>query len=288
MKATAKLILGTVQLGLNYGINNIAGKPDEEEAFRILDLAHNEGIYLLDTAEAYGNAIDIIGKYHRQSSSKFDIISKFKFTEGINLQENVKASLEKLGVKNLFAYLLHDASKLLADGIEKQLAELKQKQLIKYSGVSVYTNEEFEAAIETDYMDIIQIPYNLLDNNFLRGSHIRKAKEKNKIIHTRSVFLQGLFFMDKERVPEKLQPLQKYIDQVNAICDKNNISKESLALNYIMENEMIDGVLIGTDSAEQLSKNIAAIGKHIPVSVGALVNNIQVNEVSLLNPVNWN
>ena len=38
LKGAEKLILGTVQLGLNYGINNISGKPALEESFKILDI----------------------------------------------------------------------------------------------------------------------------------------------------------------------------------------------------------------------------------------------------------
>lgn len=38
------LSLGTAQLGLNYGINNAAGKPDEETAFALLQTACDGGI----------------------------------------------------------------------------------------------------------------------------------------------------------------------------------------------------------------------------------------------------
>jgi len=38
------LSLGTVQLGLNYGANNISGKPDEATAFAILNCAMEQGI----------------------------------------------------------------------------------------------------------------------------------------------------------------------------------------------------------------------------------------------------
>ena len=43
-----KIILGTVQLGLPYGINNQTGKPNSAEAYKILDRTLQEGIYLFD------------------------------------------------------------------------------------------------------------------------------------------------------------------------------------------------------------------------------------------------
>jgi len=76
MSYVNKILLGTAQLGLHYGINNVQGKPNQEQASEILDVAFKKGIQSLDTAEAYGNAIDIIGVYHKISKKKFNIISK--------------------------------------------------------------------------------------------------------------------------------------------------------------------------------------------------------------------
>ena len=72
-----KIILGTVQFGLDYGINNNNGKPSNETVFNILNTARQNGIEILDTAEAYGSAIPTIGEYHHESISKFKIVSKF-------------------------------------------------------------------------------------------------------------------------------------------------------------------------------------------------------------------
>ena len=46
----SKLILGTVQFGMDYGINNNDGKPSFEKVKDILDFAYLKGIRLLDTA----------------------------------------------------------------------------------------------------------------------------------------------------------------------------------------------------------------------------------------------
>ena len=64
-----KIILGTVQLGIPYGINNAAGKPSEAEAFRILDFAHANNIDTLDSADNYGEALQVIGR-HRKVTGK--------------------------------------------------------------------------------------------------------------------------------------------------------------------------------------------------------------------------
>ena len=46
-----KIILGTVQFGLEYGINNINGKPDKETVFEILSSAYDNGIKYFDYKE---------------------------------------------------------------------------------------------------------------------------------------------------------------------------------------------------------------------------------------------
>lgn len=80
----SKMTLGTVQLGLNYGIANNEGKPDEEKAFRILDSALASGVNCIDTAAIYGDSEKVIGKYLADSytrRSEISIVTKFHLGE---------------------------------------------------------------------------------------------------------------------------------------------------------------------------------------------------------------
>ena len=54
----SKLVLGTVQFGCNYGINNMQGQVAQEEVNTILIQAFQNGIRTLDTSSAYGNSED--------------------------------------------------------------------------------------------------------------------------------------------------------------------------------------------------------------------------------------
>ena len=58
--------LGTVQLGMNYGIANNSGQPDEEKSFSMLRAALENGVTSLDTARVYGNAEDVLGRVFDQ------------------------------------------------------------------------------------------------------------------------------------------------------------------------------------------------------------------------------
>jgi uncharacterized protein len=289
MQAINKIILGTVQFGLSYGINNNAGKPSYEVVTKILDKAFDFGISTLDTAAAYGDAIDIIGKYHSERDHRFAIVNKFHVDNNdFNLESIVQHNLQRLHIKSYQAYLFHSFSDYL---IHKNLIQDLQKEIergrVERIGVSVYTNEELEALLTEPGIDLIQLPYNLLDNNSLRGNYLKQAKQKGILLHTRSVFLQGLFFKPADFFPTILQPLIPHIKRLEAIAKEAGTNIAALALQYVLQNILIDGVLIGVDSLNQLQNNIDLLQHAIDKNVFSEVDKILVKEKQLLNPVNW-
>jgi aryl-alcohol dehydrogenase-like predicted oxidoreductase len=279
-----KLILGTVQFGLNYGINNSQGKPEKEKVFQILSYAYETGIRYLDTAELYGNAHNLIGEFHKlYPAKKFEIITKFPHEFNTSLDDKINTYLDQLAVNHLHAILFHSFESYL-----KHRAELNYKTNKVFKiGVSVYTNAQMEEVIYDANIDIIQLPFNLFDNINLRGDMLKKAKEKNKIIYTRSAFLQGLFFMKKDN-PNKIRTkLEKEFDLIYNISSKYSISIGSLALNYCLLQPNIDGVLIGVDSIAQLKENILYAENKVSGEFMNDINTIRINDIELLNPSLW-
>ena len=291
INSVEKLILGTVQLGLEYGINNRGGKPPPDECMAILDSAYKAGIRYLDTAEGYGNSQEIIGLYHEMHpKSLFKVITKLS-ARNLELQGSVarviKADLQILKLTRLEGYMFHSFEDYTKNSdIIYDLLELKQKGLIAKLGVSIYTNEQAIAVLENNVIDFIQIPYNLLDNFSKRGYILQKAKEKNIEVHVRSVFLQGLFHM--ERALGKLEILSPYIKSLNQLAADNNVTLPKLALSYALSNPYISKVLIGVESRTQLHKNIDdLLDSKLSEKIEQQVNSINVTETDLLNPVNW-
>ena len=285
---TNKLILGTVQFGLNYGVNNTQGKPNKETVFEILSSAHENGIRYLDTAELYGNAHDLIGEFHKLNpSNRFQIITKFPHDFEESLDRKINTYLEQLNVETLHAILFHSFDSFLNH--KEQLGDIVNLKKIKfnYLGVSVYTNEQMNEVLDDINIDIIQVPFNLFDNLNIKGKLLQEAKVKNKIIHTRSAFLQGLFFMKKDNSNTIRIKLENELDVINDISLKSSISIGSIALNYCLHQPTIDGVLIGVDSLEQLNENLLYLNQTIPVKYLDQINNIKIDNVELLNPSMW-
>lgn len=287
---TNKIIIGTAQLGLNYGINNKNGTPTEQEAFAMLDFAYNCGITTLDTAKAYGTALNTIGNYHKVRPHKFILISKFH-TFHPNLYNVSISDLCLAGVSQFEAFLYHSfidfehANNTTIDILKK----MKSENMIKYIGVSIYNNDQFKKAIDTEYINLIQFPYNLLDNNNQRGILIQDAKRANKKLHSRSVFLQGLFFKERNTLPIQLKPLLPYLLELDKLCANNNQNLKQLALAYALLNTHIDNVIIGVDTIDQLMINVKHIHNinKIPENVLTCIESIHVLERELLYPFNW-
>ena len=286
----SKLILGTVQFGLKYGINNTIGKPKKEEVLSLLKVAYNSGIRLLDTAEAYGNANQLIGNYHKkQDNFKFKIITKFPHQIKHNLiKSKVLEYIDLMNVNTLDVMMFHSFDSFQSNyNSLDTLNELKSEGLIKNIGVSVYTNDQLKSLLNEDLITVVQLPFNLLDNFNVRGDLINQLKIKGKVIHIRSAFLQGLFFKKSSDVISVVQALKPHLKTLNKIVKKQGCSMEELALSYCIKQKNIDNVIIGVDSISQLNANIKAAAYEVNEEALKCINKINVENLDLLNPSLW-
>jgi aryl-alcohol dehydrogenase-like predicted oxidoreductase len=282
------IILGTVQFGLDYGINNTCGKTPIQEVHRILDYAYSKGIMTLDTAAGYGDSEEIIGDYLVSNpDKKFEVITKVNSFE-VSLEKQLHESLRKLKVDKVEVLMLHSFE--LYEKFKPQLplfCENNKGIFFNKLGVSVYTNEEAEVVCLDSIIDRIQTPFNLLDNEQKRGATYTKIKSKRKTIDTRSVFLQGLFFKDTDELPANLEPLKEPLEKLRSLAQSNSLKIEELAIGYASSMNFIDNILIGVDSLDQLKGNLSALTKIISKQTVAEINTISIQNINLLNPSFW-
>lgn len=274
-----KLVLGTVQFGLQYGVNS-AGRPSEETVKNILSKAAKGGIITLDTSSAYGNSEEILGECTTPEEG-FKIVSKYPKGE-TPVGEMFNGSLNRLKVKGLYGYLLHHFEVYKNNPkVWDEFVALKESGKVQKIGFSLYSPEELQFILDNKSpFDLIQVPFNIFDKKFL--PLMKEVHEKGVEVHVRSTFLQGLFFKDRETLPEKLRPLKRYLLELDDFSRQSGLSISEIALNYNLQNPYIDGVLIGVDNISQLQMNLASV-KDTSIDV-----NIEVKEKELLNPVNWN
>jgi aryl-alcohol dehydrogenase-like predicted oxidoreductase len=261
-----KLVLGTVQFGLDYGINNFNGKPTKEKSLGMLKFAHEKGITTFDTAYAYGNAEEILGEFsHGQNLGKdIKIITKLKPNIILESQGkisdiiagNLKESLKRLQRDYVDGYLLHTPEYIREEEIIRALDNLKKQGLVKNIGVSIYEEEDAIYAANLKEVDYIQIPYSIFDQRLDKTDFFKLAKKNDKKIFSRSAFLQGLFFMPEDKIPQHLENAKAYLRELDKIINKYNLSRQQAALLFSLNNENIDHIVFGVDNMEQLLEDI--------------------------------
>ncbi len=264
------MTLGTVQLGMNYGIANNDGKPSEEKSFSILRSALEGGITSLDTARAYGDSEQVIGRFLKTWQGEVPaIVTKVRKLEGSTpkeleafVTESVEQSLENLGVNKVDAVMLHGAQDPVIHG--KACADAV-KSLIDHGytdkvGVSVYTAEDIEGMLPYDIFSVTQVPMSIFDQRLIAGGSIDKLKERDYTVFVRSVFLQGLFFLDPEGMTDPI--LQEHaapkIRLLRQIAEGEGLTLEQLAIAFMRDCAGVTSLVLGADTPEQVTANISA------------------------------
>jgi aryl-alcohol dehydrogenase-like predicted oxidoreductase len=287
----SKIALGTVQFGIDYGVNSVDGQVRPEEVKKILSYAHSKNIDLLDAAPSYGNSEKILG---RMDISNFKVVTKTRHFESFEIKNNdVKLlnndfhhSLKDLKQDSVYGVLIHNADDLLKSGAEKlfdQLQELKQAKKIVKIGVSVYDHSQLQSILDNFDIDLVQLPFNILDRRMIDSSMLAILRSKGTEVHARSVFLQGLLLMSEQNRPDKFNRWSGLWKIWHEWLNDNQITALEATIRHAVSMPEISKVLVGVDTADQL--------KEIFISSSGVLPNIPdelfTNDADLLNPSNW-
>jgi len=298
MNASYLLVLGTAQLGFNYGIAN-AGKteqPSQTTANAIVQEAWENGIQEFDTAQGYGKSEQALGDALSKLGVSAEALVTSKFDPALDhldrnvLSNAVGESLSRLGVPSLYGMMLHKEEMLSAwdNGLSKIFHTFVVSGKIKHIGISVYSPEKAIQALNTDGIDMVQLPTNILDRRFETAGVFQLAEEKKKKIYIRSVFLQGLILMDVDEIPEKMSFAKPVIEELESISNELKLSRKQLALDYI-KSEMPDAkVVFGADTPLHVKENVACWeGESPPSSVDRVKMVFDRVDEKILNPTLW-
>ena len=285
------MILGTAQLGLNYGVNNRTGKPSKKETFDILDYAYNNGIHMLDTASSYGDSEKLIGEYSLKSEKYFDVCTKLPTEiKEDNLAALVNCSLDKLGYDYLHTIYLHRFEQCKDKTIMDKLVELRNRNIVKEIGISIYEPEELRYILEElwELIDVIQIPFNILDcYRWKENDLLLRACEKFTI-YARSIYLQGLLLMNSKKLNNKIG---NCLDWVNEVSEKKNIPVAKLAMSFVKQETCITEFIVGCENIEQLIQNITiskAIVEFSDKEIQDFISRSKSIDKRIVDPRTWN
>ncbi len=283
-----RLALGTVQFGMDYGINNRRGKVPRSEAFEILESARSSGIDTIDTASSYGDSEEVIGGFIRSDKNTFKIISKLPDCGHSEVIGIFEASLKKLGVSEVYGYLVHSFPSYKRDGkIWGELEDLRLEGKTKKIGFSVYSPDELQHLMDSGLkFDIVQLPFSVFDQRF--EQYLPGLKKTGVEVHARSVFLQGLVFKKPDNLEKYFNKIRNKIVELNCLADESGSSIVSLCIGFAMANKYIDKVVVGVDSLQNF-KEIAewnAKGFIKDETVKA-ISGLRIEDEDIVLPIRW-
>jgi aryl-alcohol dehydrogenase-like predicted oxidoreductase len=289
----SRIALGTVALGLEYGIPTGSGglKPDASDAERLLNRALDLGVNLIDTARAYGDSETIIGRALASRRQEFVLASKVSSYPGEphRVAESVRESLRQLRTDFIDLVQIHcgAADKQPDPDTTAALLELKSAGAVRAIGASVYGEEAAAAAVRSGLFDTLQVAASALDRR-LEKSLLPEAQSAGVGVLARSVLLKGALTDRWRYLPETLAPLKNAVQQLERMCGGEVESLPELAYRYALGVPAIDSVLAGVTSESELESALrwAARG---PLSAGLLaaIRAMEPLPNEILTPAYW-
>ena len=286
IKKINKLAIGSAQFGMKYGVANNIGKIDKDSIKSILDYAFSEGVDTIDTAKSYGSSEKELGLYLKDNNHNFKIITKIN-NEELSLKKQLLDSIEKLNTTP-HALLAHKSTLFFNNDFYNSLLKLQQKYDMLKIGLSIYNIVELEKVLLLkNHPDIVQIPMSILDTRIYKSGILKKLYEAGIEIHVRSIFLQGLFFLDDKSIKIKFPGTLAYINQLKNIASKSNLKLHELSLLWVCSLKEVRKIIIGVDDILHLKNNVRSLKKNINEKVFNEALSINFDNEKILNPSLW-
>jgi aryl-alcohol dehydrogenase-like predicted oxidoreductase len=260
--------LGTAQFGLDYGISNRSGQVDEGEVRDIIAVAERAGVRVVDTAAAYGDAEERLGRA-LPPDHRFRIMTKLprlpEETAGDAVdgwtRNALATSLARLRVAAVDGLLIHHAGDLLGSHGPRLWSTLEALQgdgSIGKIGASIYTARDLDALLDRYPLQLVQAPLNVFDQRLLVNGHLARLKSAGIEVHARSVFLQGLLLMEPDQLRDThFDPARRPLADFQAAARAAGRTPLEAAVSFAMSIDAVDVAVVGVTDAAQFAEIIA-------------------------------
>jgi len=282
---------GALEIGRPWGLP-IAGDfvvPEEREVHALLDRALELGINLIDTAPAYMQSEERLGKLLKNRRKEFYLASKcgehfdgtqsrYDFSAKGTL-EFIETSLRRLHTDYLDLIQIHcgpDEVETVRGGETLQgMLRAKAAGKVRWIGVSCHESGAL-AALESGAYDVLQLPYSILNRTIAEpwpegGDSILSLAAQNNIgILIRESLEHGKLTDKIRRKPAKDDPVAARLGETLARLESRGIRTplSQLAIQYVLRRPEVSSVLVGTRNARHLEQAIEAAAR--PLGARAL------------------
>lgn len=301
--SVSEIAFGTVSLGMPYGIEvkGHGGMPPESESIKLLETALDKGVNFYDTARSYGCSEEIIGKAFK--GRRDDVVIATKSSHFLDEQgrlyaknklakvfkESLEQSLRALQTDYIDLYMSHTGKQEVINSpdIMELMAEHKAKGVIKAAGVSTYTPEETRQAIENDVWDVIQVPFNLMDQR--QSALFDRAREKGVGMVVRSVLFKGVLTDRGQNLHSALKSVQQHKELYQPLLEKTGLTLPAMATKFVLSYDQVSSVLVGIDKMEYLDQALAVTdGNYFDNILLAELEKLAYPDPAFLDLSEWN
>jgi len=294
--------LGTVSLGVDYGIDAPGefGRPRESAAIELLEEAAERGINLFDTAPAYGESERLLGialgdrpECIIATKISVPVDSNGERVRGTVLRDlimaSLEASLQSLRRDRLDVVQIHNAtSDILSEGeIIEVLMEARDEGLVRHVGATIYTEGEALTAIETGAIEVLQVPYSLIDRR-MESRVLGVAEKAGVAVLSRSTLLKGILTSKVQWVPEELRELRDAAEGIKRVLECSWDELPQMALRFSLSATGIVSVLVGVRTADELRAALEAEEEGpLPEGDTEATRPFTLSDEHLVNPSHW-
>lgn len=298
----SEVAFGGVEIGMPYGIG-IKTQADMLSRTESIDLLHeavDRGINFFDTARMYGVSEEIMGQAFKLKRDQVVISSKcckLREESGVlpspkKIRETIERSLEEslkaLQTNYIDVYMLHQADFEILENevIAQTFLDYKEKGIIRATGVSTYAVEDTKKTIESGDWDVVQLPYNLMDQS--QEINFSLAERNGIGIMVRSVLFKGILSNKGRSLHPALKEVEQHIRSYKELWSDLGCDLAALALKFALSSEEVSSVLVGIDRLEYLENSLhVADGNYLNAEQLKRAKELQYPNSDFLDLVKW-
>lgn len=292
-----RFILGTAQLGMDYGSVVRRSLPSEDEVFKLLDYSWEQGIRWFDTAPAYGLAERRLGEWASRRGVEPNYVTKLwawnpqasGLSASLHVGDSLQKSLDALKTHHITRLLVHRSDDLRQPLFQEAVLGLRDNPCVGGLGVSVYEPQQLRVALDIiSDIRLVEAPVNLLDWRFMASTLQQELSDKKIELVARSVFLQGVLLTEPYELPDFFGPLVPKLHGLREIARRYNLTLPDLLLSTLLAAGGVSRVVVGISSLEELAFNLAAISADVPKeALDQAMSFATYQPIAQLDPRRW-
>ncbi len=260
-----KLCLGSANFGSKYGLDN--KKINKEKLLKIINLANKNKLLNIDTSFEYSGSHL---KLKKISSKKLTINTKIFFKKNQNYISIKKKILNfnKSSHSKIYSLLFHEQNDALNSRKVELLKKLKSDGLVSKIGVSVYDLSVLKKILNIWIPDIVQIPVNPFNRDFISKNFLSYLKKRKITIYARSIFLRGMLVKKSDILKSKFK---KDLEDWFNFCENENIHPVKACIDFCKSMKEIDYIIIGVDDETELMQIIKFSKQNIKIKLNSII-----------------